>query len=274
MKKFILLIGLMLVCGRAGATYCSDAELCYLFAEGSGTVADSSGNSRTGTLVNTTWETSKPTNKPSGNSVLGNADNEYMYSASRVMTAPSAMSAVLWGNVSNPQPGTFNGRMISERNSGGWFFGTGTNNILRFFWAGSTALSHISNTNAFTTNTWQHFAVTYDGSNTAANAKIYVNAREVTYATTTNGASLSNADAYRTYFYGDAYASAAESGVTANTHVYMNQTDVGIFSSTLTPTQISDIYDHGIDGTWATATSITHTLGNITVLSGSGTITF
>ena len=43
---------------------------------------------------------------------------------------------------------------------------------------------------------WQHVALSWDGSASAANVRIYVNGQEVTYQTTTNGVNL-NADADR-----------------------------------------------------------------------------
>ena len=58
MKKIFLVLVLVFMCSRSWATdYCSAAALCWLFTEGgtNPTVDDSSANSNTGTLVNTSW---------------------------------------------------------------------------------------------------------------------------------------------------------------------------------------------------------------------------
>lgn len=114
--------------------------------------------------------------------------------STRIFTAASARTISLWANIDNPQPGSFRGRFISERSNTGWFLGTGTNRDIQFFSSGSTNLSHITNTGAYSATTWTHVLVTWDGSTTAANAKIYVNGTEASYATTTNGVSLTSAD--------------------------------------------------------------------------------
>ena len=46
---------------------------------------------------------------------------------------------------------------------------------------GSTTLYHWTAYNTLSFNTWQHFLVTWDGSTTATNIKIYKNGTEVTY---------------------------------------------------------------------------------------------
>lgn len=121
--------------------------------------------------------------------------DDYARSAgARIFTAASARTISLWANVDNPQPSSFRGRIISERNNFGWFFATGTSNDIQFFHSGSTSLNRVSNTSAFTADVWNHFLVTWDGGTTATNVHIYVNGSEVSYATTTNGVSFTSAD--------------------------------------------------------------------------------
>lgn len=254
MKKLALLIALLLIPCRSWATdYCADADLCYKFSEGSGsTVADSSGNSRTGDFWEVSqWSSDVPTEK-TGYSTYFDSANDYVRNSTGVFDAPTTLSIVLWGKVSNPQPGSFAGRIFTERNSYGPIFSTGTNNIIRFFWVGSgTNLNRVSQNNAITIDTWEHYSVTWDGSGAAANVTIYINATPLaSYATTTNGTSLSNADG-STQFGREA---------DSTTQVYMRQTDVGIFSSQLTSTDISAIYDSGIDGSWSSGPSIHTTI--------------
>lgn len=78
---------------------------------------------------------------------------------------------------------------LLERAAGVSIATLGTNAI-RFRVIGATSLTRASSNSVLAANTWYHILVTHDGSTTAANCHIYVNGVEVTYATTTNGATL------------------------------------------------------------------------------------
>lgn len=61
---------------------------------------------------------------------------------------------------------------------------------LSFVVEGTTRLARTSAVSAYSLNTWNHIAVTWLGTNTAADAHIYVNGSEVTYTGTTNGVTI------------------------------------------------------------------------------------
>lgn len=71
------------------------------------------------------------------------------------------------------------------------YLGLSQTNKLYFFVNGVTALSRFSVANTLTLNTWQHVAVTWDGSNTSTNVLMYINGIQVTYGSNgTNGSAL------------------------------------------------------------------------------------
>ena len=84
------------------------------------------------------------------------------------------------------------GRIVSRINSptfsAGPIFGTtnATFNSLIFANGGATTLIHQSD-NPVTLGVWQYVSVTWDGSTTAANARLYINLIECTYFAGTNG---------------------------------------------------------------------------------------
>lgn len=89
----------------------------------------------------------------------------------------------------------FKATTLGEANSG-VFMRRGTDRLLRvtatdaivFNIAGATILTRQSANSVFALNTWTHLCLTWDGSTTAANSHIYINGTEVSYATTTDGA--------------------------------------------------------------------------------------
>ena len=86
------------------------------------------------------------------------------------------------------------GRIVSREVSptSGLGFRMTATNTLRFFVWGGTTLVHTASNSAVTLDVWQHVLVTWDGSTTAANSRIYVNGVEQTYQTTTNGVTLAD----------------------------------------------------------------------------------
>jgi hypothetical protein len=117
-----------------------------------------------------------------------------------------------------------NGVLFDKTDGGnvnGWAFRflNGTTNALRFAHTGAGVLDRVTGNNLIALDSWNHVALTWDGSTTAANVHIYINGAEVTYQTTTNGNTLAsdasqnlkignNASASRTW---DGYV--AEAGV-------------------------------------------------------------
>lgn len=82
------------------------------------------------------------------------------------------------------------GRIIDRRNNTaarGIFFSLSTTNCLRFQVSGDTNLRVVTADNTIILNTWQSVGVTWDGSTTATNAKVYINGIETTYKTQDNG---------------------------------------------------------------------------------------
>lgn len=58
---------------------------------------------------------------------------------------------------------------------------------VRFSVSGATSLIRTANDASFSLGVWNHLALTWDGSITAANSHIYINGTEVSYAATTDG---------------------------------------------------------------------------------------
>ncbi|MCJ7817138.1 MAG: hypothetical protein MUP55_04745, partial [Candidatus Aenigmarchaeota archaeon] len=151
-------------------------------------VYDFSGNGNNGTVSGATFASGEfgyglAFNATASQMVrLGNSDTLGMVGqpitiSSWIYPSTASSNLIYCRNVSN--------------NDGIKFYLAATNSIyLRVL--GSTILSRQSSNNAITLNAWQHVLVTWDGSTTAANAHIYVNGAEVTYQTTTNGASLTS----------------------------------------------------------------------------------
>ena len=252
---FLILLLLSSFVGKVEAVdYTQDANVAraWLFSEGSGTnVDDASASAQDLSFKGAgepAWEAMAGTDAPAYADYAANYDGttDYTYNANRVFTAASARSAVMWGYVVNPQPGTYAGRLISERSNTGWYFGVGTNNVVRLFHTGTTSLSVVSATNAFAVNEWEHLSFSWDGSTTAANVDIYVNGVEVSYATQTNGATLSNADGLGTY------VSKEAATVATGTYCDFTQSETAIFTDVLTPAEINDIMDNGLVGSVTT----------------------
>jgi hypothetical protein len=84
------------------------------------------------------------------------------------------------------------GRVVDKANgttpTNGWIFHlTGDGRSLSFLADYSTTnLARVSAAGAITFNTWQHVAMTWDGSASASAVRLYVNGVEVTYSSATN----------------------------------------------------------------------------------------
>src|SRR3990167_11553757 len=158
------------------------------------TALDKSGNGNTGTLTNMSQATSPTIGKIGQGLKFDGVDDIIEVTQSSSINDPLALTVSVWAKQSTLKT---NGYYISkaDNSSGGhgWSFGSGNvaNSSLSFVVHGftTTDLSSISASGVITTNSWNHYVVTWDGSNTGANVRMYKNGVEVSYATQTNGGS-------------------------------------------------------------------------------------
>lgn len=110
-----------------------------------------------------------------------------------ILTENGALTISVWINPNTLGEGNI-GRIVGRENnvSPGVGFRMIATASVRFFVFGSTVLGVTASNDSIVLNTWQHIALTWDGSTTATNVHIYVNGIEVTYAAQTNGVSLAN----------------------------------------------------------------------------------
>jgi hypothetical protein len=114
----------------------------------------------------------------------------------------------------------------------------GTNQIGFIAVHATTNLQHTSVTNAIATGAWYHVLATWDGSTNAANAKIYINGIETTYAITTNGAGTRTDDASTDLSIGnEAFGNRTFNGLIDEVRVY---------NRVLTANEITAVYRAGL----------------------------
>lgn len=110
--------------------------------------------------------------------------------------AASAFMISAWIKPTTVGESTAGGYILSKVSFAGftgWIFNVLDTAAIRFFhYAGAVSVIRTSNNSSITYGSWQHVAITWDGSTTAANVHIYVNGAEVGYATTTNGTSITS----------------------------------------------------------------------------------
>lgn len=221
----------------------SRCKYAYLFKEGSGsTVTDSSGNGNTGTFKSSTepgWNTTFPNygkyGRASGSALWDNSNDYIDAGTADIITENGAFSFVGWAF----QLGVGVNSRLFQRGSLFFYSDQGADSkavIIQINGTGSN-LAHVSNNALVSYNTWQHWAVTGDGSNTAANYKIYLNSVEVGYATTTNG-TLPTDNSGMSLVIGNAN--------TFDRCYNGNLTDIGFFNSVLALAEIQDIYNYGL----------------------------
>jgi len=164
--------------------------------EASGVTAfDASVNALNGTYTSATYETG-----------IYNRGISFYANVNGVMTAPSSaklddmtsgLTLEAWVYPVTLGNGNI-GRIINKMNStntSGWKLHLQAANAIRFLVSfGSGDMSVVSAANAYSLNTWNHVMLTWDGSTTATNAHIYINGKEVSYATQTNGSGAYNSD--------------------------------------------------------------------------------
>jgi chitodextrinase len=163
-------LALLLLCGPLLAATAPLGN--WRFEEGSGTTAaDSSGNGNTGTLTNSpAWTTGEIGNALSfsasdGNYVEadGSGDLANLYN--------SGMTVMAW-----IYPTATGGHIIDKDNKvvGGWRLDMETNTVGFYVAEGQTDVIRES-ASTIVLNTWQHVAVTWDGSTSGGNIHIYIN---------------------------------------------------------------------------------------------------
>jgi hypothetical protein len=139
--------------------------------------------------------------------------------------------------------GEFNQGMIARKNgyyTNGWWFNfnsSGTNSLGFNSDHATTDLSRTTANNTITLNTWNHVALTWTGSTTATTVKIYINGRETTYSTTTDGVGARASDAAEDWAFGD------DGGGTASFDGKIDQ--FRTFNYVRTPAQIAFDYNRG-----------------------------
>src|SRR3989344_4780579 len=211
------------------------------------TTLDKSGNGNTGTLTNMAQATSPTIGKIGQGLKFDGVDDIIEVTQSSSINDPLALTVSVWAKQSTLKT---NGYYISkaDNSSGGhgWSFGSGNvaNSSLSFVVHGftTTDLSSISASGVITTNSWNHYVVTWDGSNTAANVRMYKNGVEVSYATQTNGGSATpQSDSARNIKF------ARESG-TGSTFFNVNMDDVRVYNRALSQAEIIELYALGSGG--------------------------
>ena len=121
--------------------------------------------------------------------------------------------------------------------TGRWTFDLTTNNRLRFVKDGSTDLNVASANNAITLNLCS--IVTWDGSSTATNVRLYINGVETAYSNQINGAGFVS-DATRSLLVGNQ----ADGGRTFDGSI----DDVRVYNRTLSSSDIAELYALGSGG--------------------------
>ncbi len=189
----------------ASPTWTATLRGYWKLDEAANNAADSSGNANTGTQSNGTWA---PYGGYRDGGLTYNGTTTYVNGGSVAglddLFAASGLSVSAWiyptglGENSNAQIIGKDASTTANATTG-WFVRlTGTNRIhfsVDYTGGANNNLLRESANNAITLNAWNHVVVTWTGSATATNAHIYVNGTEVTYATSTNGATTRSSDA-------------------------------------------------------------------------------
>ncbi len=163
--------------------------------------ATDSAGTNNGAATSVTYSTSvAPTPYVNTNSGSFNGTSSVINSGAPAAFADlGAMTVAAWINPASLGQSSL-GRVVDKSASvsptSGWtIFLGGTNTISFRVQYSTTTLVHQTANNAIALNQWQHVALTWDGSITAANAKLYVNGQETAYSTTTNAAGSRVSDA-------------------------------------------------------------------------------
>lgn len=134
------------------------------------------------------------------------------------------------------------GKIVSKRGDvaalSGWNFGM-SGSSLNWSAEFSVTLATRTTSTTVTLNKWTHVVLTWDGSSTAANAKMYINTVEAGYSTTTNGSGTRSSDAAKSLTIGN-LSSAAERTFDG----FID--DVKIYNRIITTQEVKDLYNQGV----------------------------
>ncbi len=213
-----------------------------------GTTLDKSGNGNTGTLTAMNRSTSTVAGK------LGQAFKFNGGGAQRVdLASPTilddienqgggGMTISAWiypRGLGETNEGTImNKSNVATVGNGAWTFQLSNSNNFRFNKSYTvTTLLRASANNTISLNKWQHVVMTWDGSATATNVRIYKNGIELAYALgPVDGVGTKNSDAANSIFINDGAGSREFNG---------NIDDVRIYNRVLSPTEVAQLYKQG-----------------------------
>ena len=189
----------------------SGRQAHWKFDAGSGTTAADETGNNPGTLTNgPTWVAGKI-----GSAVNFDAVDDVVTAGSNaslddlVAQGGGGMTITAWIRPNSIGEGGNPGRIVHKGTgtsaTNGWqFVIQGTSPALAFASDHATTdVNHVASANSITLGVWQHVVVTWDGSATAANVRLYVNGVEPTYQTTTNGVGARSSDAASSVFIGN-----------------------------------------------------------------------
>jgi hypothetical protein len=202
-----------------------------------GAAADSSGNANTGTLGNNPMWTA---GQAGGGLSFDGVDDIVNCGSGTTLDNLAAITAAAWIKPTDMGEGGF-GRIVVKNANGtaGWEFMTSATNQLTFnVDYATTDLKRRTNANTIATGVWQHVAVTWDGSTTAANARVYVNGAEVGYDITTNAAGARVNDGTSNLYLGN---------LADTTRTFKGVLDdVRVYNGILSASEILAIYQAGL----------------------------
>jgi hypothetical protein len=209
----------------------------WKFDEGSGiTAADNSGNANTGTILGATW-------MAAGKIGFGlNFDGVDAVNAGSGATLNNlrAMTISAWIKP-NTLGGGASGRIV-QKGAGagpGFRFMLRSNNALAFAVDYTTTdLSRATANSVLTLGVWTHVLVTWTGSATATNVKIYLNGVETAYGATQTGAGTRANDAASSLYIGN------EGDGTGAFDGLMD--DVRVYNRVLSANEITAVYRAGV----------------------------
>jgi len=273
---FLLIIILFLVVTHTLAQSLPTQGLVgyWKFDEGVGTsVADSSGSSNTGTLVNSpTWVVGKI------GSGLGFGGTSYIdFGSQTSLDNLPGISASFWIKLNVQSDDAVILSKANQYGSAGWFLLFGNQwspRKVRFIVSHLTSNFELLTNEELPVGQWTHVAVAWDGSTNASNGHIYINGIEATYGTRYNAVGTRADDG--SYVLNMAALGLSPSSPNANIdemRIYnrvLTQAEVlAIYTSgDVTPPVISSVAVSGIEATAATVTWTTDELSDTQVEYG------
>lgn len=257
-------------CVPGDATSCAGPVGRWDFEEGNGnTQNDTSGNSNTCTTFSDQFVyTAGRIGKALEDGPTSGGDISCGSGTTLDNLPASGMTLEAW--IYPATMGQFNqGVIMTKSNSltNGWsLFFSGTNALTFQSDYATTDLVRATANNSVTLNAWNHVAMTWTGSSTATTVLIYINGREVSYSTTTNGSGARNSDAAESFAMGND---------TAQFSKFDGKIDVArAFNYVRTPAQIAYDYNRGGPvGQWRIDECQGTTLNDASGNSLTGTLT-